>query len=99
MKIMESVFGLETRTLALDAQSTTASVKIGGAALVVTGLEDATPAVLVKFRMAMHKPGAPFVIWVRDEDRDDAPLWLVSVKLPLVLLTVARPLRVLDPVW
>jgi len=75
---MESVFGLETQTLALDSESTTASVKIGGDALVVTGLEDVSPAVLVKVRTLMTKPDAPFLIWVRDEDRDDAPMWLVS---------------------
>lgn len=63
--------------------------------MVVTGLEDAPPAVLVKVRSEMRRASHPFLIWVRDEDKDEAPLWLVS-SARCSCLTPARPLCVLD---
>lgn len=79
MQITESVFGLETDTLHLSSESTTTDVTLGGEALVITGMGLSSPPVLVKLRSELRQPNAPFVIWVRDEDRHDAPLWMVSL--------------------
>jgi hypothetical protein len=78
VQITESIFGLATHVLRLNPESTTSSVDMSSEAMVITGLEDAPPAVLIKVRSEMRRPNAPFLVWVRDEDKDEAPLWLVS---------------------
>lgn len=82
-QLTESVFGLETRVLHLGSSSYTSEVKLEPSteALVITGLEEAPPAVLVKLRSeaARERSRQPLLVWVRDEDRDGAPMWLVSL--------------------
>ncbi|BEJ13189.1 hypothetical protein CspHIS471_0303630 [Cutaneotrichosporon sp. HIS471] len=60
-------------------------------AMVVTGLEDAPPPVLVRLRSevaaAERKGDVPLIIWVRDEERaDDAPAWLLDIFVCSALL-------------
>lgn len=73
----------------------TSDVHVLGQAMVVTGLEDAPPPVLIKVRQEMRRPEAPFLVWVRDEDRDDAPLWLVSARVVtrLTSSSISSPVR------
>ncbi|CAK9783571.1 hypothetical protein CC85DRAFT_304398 [Cutaneotrichosporon oleaginosum] len=52
-------------------------------AVVITGLEDAPPPVLVQLRgdfaSAERSRNAPLIVWVRDEERDEAPGWLIDI--------------------
>ncbi|EKD03552.1 hypothetical protein A1Q2_02135 [Trichosporon asahii var. asahii CBS 8904] len=73
-----SVFGFRTKLLHLNAHSTASSVSLTGAqACVVTGLEHVSSPVAIKLRREVEGNDA-LLIWVRDEDYDAFPPWLLS---------------------
>lgn len=69
----------------LSANSVAADVALDSPAraVVITGLEDAPRPVMVRLRSelaaAERARTVPLIIWVRDEERDDAPAWLVRL--------------------
>lgn len=77
----EGIFGLPTLVLPLDERSGTRSVTIDRPAVVVTGLERVSAPVAIKLRREVARTGA-LLVWVRDEDYDGAPPWLVSTPSP-----------------